>query len=107
MVAGGRYLKTTEVIDLSSRTVTAGPEMLEARDNLQLAVLPAPGGAGGRVLALGGRQPGRTDVHVLATVEQWVPGPGGTSTWRLLDPLEERRSSFGAVALPARLVCPA
>ena len=109
VVAGGKdggrnLLKTTEVLDLASRTVTAGPEMLEARWRLQLAVLPAPGGAGGRVLALGGWDGGD---NALASVEEWLPGPGGTSTWRRLEPLEERRSYFGAVALPARLVCPA
>jgi hypothetical protein len=109
VVAGGQdgeynRLKTTEVLDLSSRTVTAGPEMLEARSSLQLAVLPAPGGAGGRVLALGGYRDGG---NYLASVEEWLPGPGGTSTWRRLDPLQERRYAFGAVALPARLVCPA
>jgi hypothetical protein len=108
VVAGGRddgfnNLKSTEVINISTHRVTAGPELLEARYRLQLAVLPAPGGAGARVLAIGGRDGGK----YLARVEEWLPGPGGTSTWRQVAPLQEARSSFGAVALPAGLVCPA
>jgi hypothetical protein len=101
--SGGGYLKTTEIINLSTRTVTLGPKMLEARSYFQLAVLPAPGGA--RVVALGGRA--RATSHQrLDTVEEWVPGPGGASVWRQLAPLEEGRSDYGAVVLPADLVCP-
>jgi hypothetical protein len=107
VVAGGwdgqfNELKTTEMIEISSRTVTAGPEMLEARSLLQLAVLQAPGGPGTRVLALGGHDGDKE----LDTVEELVIGAARTSAWRQLASLEERRSYFGAVALPVGLACP-
>jgi hypothetical protein len=113
VVAGGGYgdgtgLKTTEVIDNTTHRVTAGPEMLDARGNLQLAVLPAPGGAGARVLALGGKDSAKDfwDGQILGSVEEWLPGPGGTSTWRHLAPLQSRAFDIGAVAISAGLVCP-
>jgi hypothetical protein len=130
VLAGGRddegnRLKSTEVIDISTHRVTAGPELLKARRRLQLAVLPAPDGEGARVLAIGGYDArpragpvvlpgaeglaigGRDDDKRLDRVEEWLPGPGGNSTWRQLTALQEARSDFGAVSLPKGLVCQA
>jgi hypothetical protein len=101
---GGRHLKTTEVINVVSKSITAGPELQQARRYFQLVVLPAAAG-GERLLALGGRYfaGGWRD---LATVEEWLPGPGGTSAWRHVTPLSGRKAFFGAMVVPEALVCP-
>jgi hypothetical protein len=114
ITTGGSHqpvLKSIELLDVSSGTVTPGPEMLQARWAFQLVVLPGRGG--GRVLALGGwdGRPGwdGEDDHMwLDTVEELGPGPDGTFTWRPAAPLlGGTRTHFGALALPAELVCPA
>lgn len=126
VVAGGwsALPKSTDIIDLSSRTVTPGPEMLEVRGFFQLAALPAPGGAGGRVLAFGGIVAyGRgIDGNTVETVEEWQPGAattwrerhlaGAGGAWRTVARLQGApwssggRVGLGAVALPKELVCP-
>ena len=39
----------------------------------------------------------------LNTVEEWVEA---NSTWKAADSLVQERRSFGAVAVPRRLICP-
>ena len=95
--SGGSRIKTTEIIDIGARTITFGPEMKNARNSFQLAVLPAPGGD--RLLALGG-----VGSKVRgAEVEELVPGPGGS--WQEVTGLQERRADYGAVVVPVELVC--
>jgi hypothetical protein len=110
VVAGGygagRYLKTTEIINVASRSITYGPELQQARQYFQLVALPAAAGGGReRVLALGGRyfQNGWQD---LDTVEEWEPGLGGSSAWRQVTPLKAKKAFFGAMVVPEALVCP-
>jgi hypothetical protein len=105
VVAGGGtggfdYLRTTEIINIATRTISFGPEMQHARINFHLAVLPAPGGETDRVLVLGGTYYDN-GYKYLGTVEELVmPGPGGSATWAPTTELQEGRALFGAVGVP-------
>jgi len=94
IIAGGwrgTTHRTTETLDLDSRTISPGPSMASYRQQFHLVTLPGP-----RLLAMGG-----TDVSTtLASVEELVDG-----AWVEAASLEGRRGSYGAVAVSEGLVC--
>ena len=93
IIAGGYSgtHRTTEVLNLDSRTIAFGPSMASPRKGFHLVTLPGP-----RLLAMGG-----TDVSTtLASVEELVDG-----AWVEAASLEAGRSNYGAVAVPEGLVC--
>jgi hypothetical protein len=94
-------LKTTEIINIATKTVSFGPELKQARAFFHLAVLPVPGGQRDRVLALGGYYYDGFHNH-LDSVEEWLPG---TSTWQAVTGLQEARNDYGVALISEALVC--
>ena len=104
VIAGGLGgLKTTETLQLDTKTIAYGPSMATPRWAFHLAtILPGP-----RVLAVGGEDYGEyygdfywTSGNVMDSVEELVDG-----TWMEAAPMETRRSIYGAVVIPKGLVC--
>ena len=102
IIAGGYYsgknFRSTEVLDLDSREITAGGDMATPRRWLHLATIRRGGLE--RVVALAGRGES-TQVN---TVEEWVEE---SATWKAANSLSQAKSSFGTVAIPVELICPA
>merc|ERR1719319_2226463 len=88
--SGGAH-RTTETLDLDSRTIAFGPSMAGRRSNFHLVTLPGP-----RLLAMGGHD----GDNPLASVEELVDG-----AWVEAASLEGERWSYSAVAVPEGLVC--
>merc|ERR1719509_304038 len=76
--SGGTYHRTTETLDLDSRTISFGPSMASPRYGFHLVAVPGP----------------------RVSVEELVDG-----AWVEAASLEARRSGYGAVAVPEGLVC--
>ena len=87
---GGRYLASTEVFNLESKTMLAGGALQSAR---YVTLVSVETGSQLRILAFG------NDL-----VEEWMEE---TDTWREAGSLEKSRESYsmGAVAVPEGLVC--
>jgi len=105
IVAGGynngEVLRSTEVLDLDSRQITAGEDMASPRHWFHLATIRRGGEE--KVFAVNGWA-GSTFVN---TVEELVEEEEST-TWATADSfLGERRGVFGALALPEEFLCPA
>ena len=99
-IAGGRgddwnTLRTTETLDLDTRTISSGPSMARARGWFHLVTLPGP-----RLLAIGGVIYDGNSFTYLASVEELVEG-----AWVETAPLEAGVKAYGAVAVPEGLVC--
>jgi len=94
--SGGTYHRTTETLDLDSRTISFGPSMASPRYGFHLVAVPGP-----RLLAMGGSAGGGPGGgRPRASVEELVDG-----AWVEAASLEARRESYGAVAVPEGLVC--
>ena len=103
IVAGGRdavkfgeSLKSTEIIDLRTRSITAGGGMEKPREFFHLLSIS------GTLYALGGEYYDEEDDHYLADVEEFVEETG---SWRPAESLPGERTQFGAVAVNKDLVC--
>lgn len=94
IVAGGyngNYLKSTEIINLETKTIEFGGEMEKPRGYFHLLSIS------GSIHALGGRKGGS-----LADVEEFVEEPG---TWKPATSLPGGRSQYGGLAVNLDLVC--
>ena len=106
IIAGGSVpgdsetsLQTTEILDLTSRTISKGGNLVTPRRNFHMITIDNNGDS--TTLALGGYD---DDDNRLKSIEKWNPE---TETWsEVEEQLEEKRSSFGLVALPKSRVCP-
>ena len=94
----GGALRSTEVLNLDSREITAGGDMAEPRHWFHLATLRRWGEE--KVFAVAG-----TDAsdNKLNSVEEWVEE---SSTWKAANNIAQKRSAFGAATVPRELVCP-
>ena len=91
-------LQTTEILDLTSRTISKGGNLVTPRSYFQMITIDNNGDS--TTLALGGVD---GDDNTLKSIEKWKPE---TETWsEVEDQLEEERSLFGLVAAPKNLVC--
>ena len=109
VIAGGRNpandanIAAVEILDLKTKTVTRGQDMLQARTQFPLVTVGA--GDNKRLLALGGWG---LDAEVgtsqsLNSVEEWNPETGA---WSLHpDILEQRREDSEGVAVLPEQVC--
>ena len=109
IIAGGQYNiglnrgvdRSTEVLDLDSREITAGGPMATPRFNFHLATIRRGGEE--KMFAVAGWG----DLTSLSTVEELVEVEEST-TWREADSfLAEERGFFGVVAVPEEFLCPA
>jgi len=105
IIAGGREgygttaLQTTEILDLTSRTISKGGNLVTPRRFFHMITFDNNGDS--TTLALGGYN---DDDNWLKSIEKWNPE---TETWsEVEEQLEEEKSSFGLVAAPKNLVCP-
>ena len=107
IIAGGHSgegkLRSTEVLDLDSRQITAGGDLVSPRFYFHLATLRRGGQE--KVFALAGYG----DSTYVNTVEELVEVEEST-TWARADSfLGDRRQGrgyFGAVAVPKEFICP-
>ena len=101
----GTYFKSTEVIDIGSRSISFGGDLAEARRGGQIVT------SNGHVFFIGGlyrtineEEEGKFNYVVLNSVEEWDPS---TETWQQVStPIHAKRSKFSAIAAPMNLVCP-
>ena len=103
IIAGGfdypTTLQTTEILDLTSRTISKGGNLVTPRRFFHMITFDNNGDS--TTLALGGLDGGS---NRLKSIEKWNPE---TETWsEVEEQLEEKRNSFGLVAVPKNLVCP-
>ena len=101
IVAGGEdknenYLKSTEIIDLRTRNITAGGGMEKRRGMFKLLSIS------GTLYALGGQYEYDEGDHYLADVEEFVEETG---TWKPAKSLSGKRSYYGGVAVNLDLIC--
>jgi len=99
IIAGGHYggaLRSTEVLDLVNRRISAAGEMETGRLMFHLATIFTPSEI--KIFALGGYD----ESTYLNSVEEWVEE---SSSWKPADNLVEKRHAFGAVVAPKALVC--
>ena len=104
IIAGGYNrgpLRSTEVLDLASRQITAGGDMTTPRTWFHFATIRRGGEE--KVFAVGGE----SDSRYLNTVEELVEVEESNTGRKADSFLGERRSYFGAVAVPKEFVCPA
>ena len=102
IIAGGHdgrtTLQTTEILDLTSRTISKGGNLVTPRRRFHMITFDNNGDS--TTLALGGKD---DDRNALKSIEKWNPE---TETWSEgEEQLEEKRSDFGLVAAPKNLVC--
>ena len=96
--------KSTEVLDLETKTIKYGQDLNTGRRGFHLLTITVEGMD--RVWALGGT--GGTDEEpayppLFDSIEEFDPT---TSTWRVLEAkLAEGRAYFGAVLLPQNMIC--
>ena len=101
----GTYFKSTEVIDIVSRTISFGGELAVAREGLQIVT------SNGHIFAIGGmyrtineEEEGKFNYVVLNSVEEWDPS---SETWQQVPtPIQAKRTKFSAIVAPMELVCP-
>ena len=92
------WLRSTEVLNLSTRTITYAGDLNSARAYFHMATLTINGQQ--TLLAFGG-QPEPSNLN---SVEQFHTH---NNTWTLAPTsMEEARSEYGAVVVPRELVCP-
>ena len=88
-------MKSTEIIDLRTRNITAGGGMEKPRGMFNLLSIS------GTLYALGGEYYDEDD-HYLADVEEFVEETG---TWKPATSLSGARSKYGGVAVNLDLIC--
>ena len=94
--SGSTTLQTTEILDLTSRTISKGGNLVTPRSWFHMITIDNNGDS--TTLALGGE-----NDNSLKSIEKWNPD---TETWsEVEDQLEEKRYYFGMVAVPNSLVC--
>ena len=93
----GEILRSTEVLDITTRTTYIGGDMASPRYSLNLATLSSSGQ--NKLLAVAGY----SKKESFSTVEEWVEE---SSTWKEAGSLTKTRSHFGVVALPKEFICP-
>jgi len=101
IIAGGYYggaFRSTEVLDLDSREITAGGDMATPRRYFHLATIRTGGLE--KVFAVGGQDWADAELN---TVEEWVEE---SSTWKAADNIARKTGTFAAVGVPRKLVCP-
>ena len=95
----GRKLQSTEVLDITTRTLLAGGDMASPRNHFCLATIRSGGQDKSFALA------GHDGSSKLNTVEEWVEE---SSSWKEAEILSRARYYFGVVALlPKQTICPA
>jgi len=102
IIAGGyngETLRSTEVLDLDTREITAGGDMATPRYWFHLAAIRIGGEE--KVVAVGGAD---ASDNQLNSVEEWVEE---SSTWKAADNIAQKRRFFGVVEVPRTLVCTA
>ena len=101
IIAGGYdggALQTTEILDLTSRTISKGGNLVTPRRFFHMITIDNNGDS--TTLALGGFD---DDANELKSIEKWNPE---TETWSKEEAqLEEKRNAFGLVAVPKSLIC--
>ena len=110
IIAGGYHnresLRSTEILDITTRTLSSAGEMASTRLSHALVAIRSSGQR--KLFALGGLghignfTPGQS-ATLFDTVEEWVEE---TSTWKEAESLSRAMRFFGAVALPKESVCP-
>ena len=103
IIAGGfdypTTLQTTEILDLTSRTISKGGNLVTPRASFHMITFDNNGDS--TMLALGGYD---DNSNALKSIEKWNPE---TETWsEVEEQLEEKRGVFGIVAVPKSIVCP-
>lgn len=93
----GGYLRSTEVLDITTRTISAGGDMASARGYFSLATISSEGGQ--KLFALAGID----SPNNLNTVEEWVEE---SSTWKAAESLTRARGYFGVLKLQKDFICP-
>ena len=100
VIAGGYhygYLKSSEVLDLATKTITPGGDMTSPRVYLHLATITLYGAP--KIFAIGG-DPGSTPW--LDSVEEFHPK---NKSWTLAPTLGEIRGAFALASIQKHLVC--
>ena len=92
---GGGY--STEILDITTRTIAQAGNMAKARRFFHTATFNLTL-TESMTVALGGY-----DGRQISSVEKWNPD---TETWSLETELKEPRGFFGLVALPREMICP-
>jgi len=93
----GEKLRSTEVLDITTRTTYMGGDMASPRSGLNLATLTI--NWQNKVFAIAGWN----SKESVSTVEEWVEE---SSTWREAGRTTTARTHFGVVALPKEFICP-
>lgn len=93
--AGEQILKEVEIIDLQTLTVTRGPDLRVARDEMGVTV-----GSDGCIYAIGGF--GGSDHSYLRCAEKLRID---SQEWELIPELSKKRRSMCTVSLPDGLYC--
>ena len=98
----GGELKSTEVLDLVTRTIISAGDMTSTRRHLHVATARVGGQA--KTFVMGGYGTARESGsrNYLNTVEEWEEE---TSTWKVADNLAYTRGYFGAVEVATDVIC--
>ena len=100
VIAGGYnsgYLRSTEVLDLSTRTIVYAGDLNSPRDSFHMATITKNGQQ--LILAFGGYN----GSSQLNSVEQFNPS---NNTWTLAPTtMQKAKSSYGAVPLRRAMIC--
>ena len=95
---GSTIHQTTEILDLTSRTISKGGNLVTPRSGFHMITFDNNGDS--TTLALGGTND-NVFLNGLKSIEKWTPE---TEAWAE-DQLEEKRLYFGMVAASKNLVC--
>merc|ERR1712228_239999 len=95
---GGGVLQSTEVLDITTRTISTGGDMATPRRWLNLATISR--GGGDTTFAISGES---TSYTRLNSVEEWEEE---SSTWKAAGNLDTARDEFGVVTIPKNIICP-
>merc|ERR1712226_1443218 len=94
---GGGVSQSTEVLDITTRTISTGGDMATPRYAFNLATISRGGGDTTFAIA------GLSSEEDLNTVEEWEEE---TSTWKAGGNLDIARYAFGVVTIPKNIICP-
>merc|ERR1712226_567685 len=95
---GGRYLQSTLVLDITTRTISTGGDMATPRALFNLATISRGGGE--TTFAIAGTSSGGAELN---SVEEWEEE---SSTWKAAGNLDTTRNDFGVVTIPKNIICP-
>merc|ERR1712062_157409 len=96
---GGRYLQSTTVLDITTRTISTGGDMATPRAWFNLATISR--GGGDTTFAIAGTSSGGSER--LNSVEEWEEE---SSTWKAAGNLDTARIMFSVVTIPKNIICP-